>query len=697
MSPWEVGSASLAGVLPSDGLTLARARRLVPVLLALLAFVVYAWSAAPGLYWLDSQELGAAGVEWGSPHPTGFPLFCVLARAASLFPFGELAWRVHLVSAACTAVAVGVTARLCAEIAGDDVTAVAAGGGAGALLGASATVFRQATVTEVYAPTLAMLALCAWLAVRVARGGDRRVGLAMSLVAGIGVTGVHASFRLLLALPILGLLLWKLRAGARWVLAAPSLATLGALAMVLYLPLRSASGQVGALDWGHPGTLHALWDHAVSAARIRAAYADEMTATSAATLAHVRRFAELVESDFGAIALVAAAAGLLAAAWQARPRYAALLLLCVGVGDFLYTVRLNPMGIGERQDGVPLAFALAGFAALGIVAAARRFGRAAPFAAAAFALIVATPAAFAFAGARAALAASEAPRAWSELGLAAAPPRALVLTQNDSTSAGMLWLTTVEAARPDVAVLVRQHLWDSRRVAAILGRAGFQLGHGMTFGALFDSRHALLWELGVDDLPAASALAYGAPLARLSHGATAAGSQAAAVAGLARVFGDSQGADENERRQHGAAWVTLGRQALLASAPPAATRFFETAARVDPLSPAPLVNLGVLAAASGDFTRAAAYAEAALALSPDAANVLVNAARYRLALDQDALAHAHALRASRLDPRRAAAWSLLGTLAARSGDAPSARKFYERALSLDPSDADARTNLPRLK
>ncbi len=681
-----------------DPSALVRARRLVPVALAVLAFVVYAWFTAPGPYWLDSQELGAAGVQLGSPHPTGFPVFCVLARAASLFPFGELAWRVHMVSAVCAALAVGLTARLSAEIGGDDATAVTAGAGAGVLLGASATVFRQATVTEVYTPTLLLLVLAAWLAVRVARGGDRRVGLALCLVSGVGVAGVHASFRLLLALPVLALLIWRLRAGARWVLAAPALGTLGALGTLVYLPLRSASGHAAVLDWGHPQTFGALWDHAVVARRIRDAYAGEMAASSDALVGHARRFVDQLEYDLGAVALVAAGVGALLVAWRVRPRFAAFLLLVVAAGDFLYAIELNPMGLADRQNGVPLAFALAMLAAVGVTAAARRFGRGAPFAAAMFATIVAAPAAFSDGAARAAVAASDAPRAWAESGLLAAPGRAIALVQNDSTAAGMLWLTTVEAARPDAALLVRQHLWDVRTVRAVLARAQVaRAGPGApSLAGLAASGRPLVWELGVDRLPEGSAPSYGVPLARVER--VPAGTALAAIDAMARVFGDALAdGDENSRRQHGAAWLSLGRQALLARAPDAAVRFFENAARVDPRSAAAWINLGVMAASAGDHARAASFAERALVSSPDHVGALVNAARARLALGQDAAARVHAARATRLDPARAAAWSLLGTLAARAGDHESARRHYLRALARDPQDEDARVNLPKLR
>jgi hypothetical protein len=52
--------------------------------------MLYALFAPGGLFWLDSGELLAAVVRWGSPHPTGFPLICALARVATWIPLGEV-------------------------------------------------------------------------------------------------------------------------------------------------------------------------------------------------------------------------------------------------------------------------------------------------------------------------------------------------------------------------------------------------------------------------------------------------------------------------------------------------------------------------------------------------------------------------------------------------------------------------------
>src|SRR5262252_9322239 len=108
-----------------------RLTRVAPTAVGLAAFVAYAWLAAPGMYWFDSQEIGSAAVRLGVPHPTGFPLVMLVGRAlAWLLPYGELAFRVHLGSALAAALAVGLVARIAIELGGNDIPA--AWGGLGA-------------------------------------------------------------------------------------------------------------------------------------------------------------------------------------------------------------------------------------------------------------------------------------------------------------------------------------------------------------------------------------------------------------------------------------------------------------------------------------------------------------------------------------------------------------------------------------
>ena len=93
------------------------------VVLALLVWAGSVWLSAPGLTWLDSSELAAAGVTLGVPHAPGHPLYIVLAHLASLVPIGSAAFRVALLSGAFAAAAAWMTADLVEELAWDQATA----------------------------------------------------------------------------------------------------------------------------------------------------------------------------------------------------------------------------------------------------------------------------------------------------------------------------------------------------------------------------------------------------------------------------------------------------------------------------------------------------------------------------------------------------------------------------------------------
>src|SRR5207245_4090063 len=111
-------------------------RRVRGLVLFAAVFTVYLWAAPPGLYWLDSGELTSAAVSLGVAHPTGFPLFCLLGKAAALAPLGEVAFRVDLMSALCGAGAIyGLYRMLCGWL--GDTGAATAGAAFGALLPAA--------------------------------------------------------------------------------------------------------------------------------------------------------------------------------------------------------------------------------------------------------------------------------------------------------------------------------------------------------------------------------------------------------------------------------------------------------------------------------------------------------------------------------------------------------------------------------
>jgi tetratricopeptide (TPR) repeat protein len=623
-------------------------RRWTPRAVAMAGFAAYALVAPAGLYWLDSGELGAAVWQIGSPHPTGFPLYVALARLVALVPVGELAFRLHLASAAAAAVALGLVAALVAEVGGNRRAASVAGAGAAALLAVSLTFARQASVTEVYALTAALLAAGLYLYDRVARGADARHGLALALVAGLGI-GAHGSFRLLFALPLIVLLFVRLRRGARWPLLAPVVAIAAAAAIHLALPVRATTGRTAAVDWGHPRSAPALVDH-VDAVEIRASWGDRMLSREPLVLRDsAGRFFAGAGEELGALAALAALLGAIHLARDRRSRWLLFALASVLVGDAFYAIWLNPMGIADRQVGVPFALAVALLAGAGLVWLGRFAGRAGPFAAAAAAaVLVVGPAMATWADIGPV---GEAPRRFAEAALDGAPPRAVLLTRSDSLSAGVLFLQVAEGARPDLAALVRQRLADRERTAAVLGAPA-------TLAEILAGARPVLWEPGDDPLPTGHRLRAGPVAALLDR--DVAGDIERAAAEVASIFAGAE--DPVGRRTQAQALTALGRLAYQRGDVAGALRLFDRALAASRDHAEALVNRGVALSRLGRLAEAAEVTERALSSEPNRVRALLNAARYRLALGQKDRALGHLRRVVALDPTNPEAASALRAL-----------------------------------
>ena len=76
------------------------------ILALLVGFAATVAVAAPGVEWLDAGELTTAGYTLGVSHPPGQPGHALLIKAATLLPFGEIAFRANLLSGLATVLAV---------------------------------------------------------------------------------------------------------------------------------------------------------------------------------------------------------------------------------------------------------------------------------------------------------------------------------------------------------------------------------------------------------------------------------------------------------------------------------------------------------------------------------------------------------------------------------------------------------------
>lgn len=74
-------------------------KRYIPILISLFSFIIYSLTAYQNLTYTDNGELAAVAVSLGISHPTGYPLFTILAHIWSLLPLGlDIVYKLNLFS-----------------------------------------------------------------------------------------------------------------------------------------------------------------------------------------------------------------------------------------------------------------------------------------------------------------------------------------------------------------------------------------------------------------------------------------------------------------------------------------------------------------------------------------------------------------------------------------------------------------------
>lgn len=106
------------------------------------ALVLYTATLAPGLLPADAGEFQSVAARLAVAHPPGYPLYTLLAKAFTLLPIADIAWRVNWLSAVTAAAALALTAAAARRLSGS-----AWGGLAAALVLGTCTSF-WATATQ---------------------------------------------------------------------------------------------------------------------------------------------------------------------------------------------------------------------------------------------------------------------------------------------------------------------------------------------------------------------------------------------------------------------------------------------------------------------------------------------------------------------------------------------------------------------
>ncbi len=262
----------------------------LPALVVIGGAFAYMGTLADGPYWGDGIELAAAAHVLGIPHPTGYPLYALLAKAAQCLPLGTLGFRVNLLDAALGVWTAWLWYWIAWEIFGrlearrPKGTPSLFGWRLGAPMAAAAlaltlvwsrTFWIHAVTTEVYSLGMAVLAAGTWVVLRLTRRFDGRFWAAGWLLLGLALSNHRLALILAPALAVAGGvgLLQRIRAGAgalpsgwirtlwkrhgRALILGPMLTLVG-LTPHLYLPIRARAHPP--LNWGDPATLDRfLW------------------------------------------------------------------------------------------------------------------------------------------------------------------------------------------------------------------------------------------------------------------------------------------------------------------------------------------------------------------------------------------------------------------------------------------------------
>jgi hypothetical protein len=232
-----------------DSLTPRRLRFLVWLVVP-LTFAVYLLTLSPTVGLIDSGELAAGCYLLNILHPTGYPLYTMLGRLASLVPVAMVVNRVAVLSAVLAACGVGLLLLLGLRL---GVSRTVAGASA-LLLGFSFPVWAVAVDVEVYSLTL-VLVLLLWLAVESAeRGGPL---LILAYLAGLALTNHMSVASTVLGVALVVILSYRRELVRRF----PVLVLMFLLGIspYLFLVLRAKAGPL--LAWGNPSDLGGFMRH----------------------------------------------------------------------------------------------------------------------------------------------------------------------------------------------------------------------------------------------------------------------------------------------------------------------------------------------------------------------------------------------------------------------------------------------------
>lgn len=278
-------------------------RHLPSLLLPAFLLVIYLSTIAPGLTWAndgsDGGDLITAAYTGGVPHPTGYPLYLILARLFQTIPVGSLAYRTNLMSAVFAALSALLVYHIVNRALNEQSLKHAwfAALLASLAFGLTPLFWSQAVITEVYALQAFLTALILYLYLFPNPLPD----FMRAFILGLAM-GNHITTFLLLPLLFLDFPHPKPFASA---LTRKLIWFAMGISLYLTLPLRAQASPP--VNWGNPRTLERFW-WLVSGSLYRSYY---LQSPLLALSERLRAWTALMLEQFGWLGMVLAVTGLI--------------------------------------------------------------------------------------------------------------------------------------------------------------------------------------------------------------------------------------------------------------------------------------------------------------------------------------------------------------------------------------------------
>ncbi len=208
----------------------------------------------------DTFEFQVVAPQLAIAHPTGYPLYLLLAKLFTFVPISSVAWRINLASAVFALAALTIIYLIILQLDYQPIPALL-----GAIaIGLTPTFWSQAIEAEVYALQALITAVSLWFILEIGEwrvaSGEWRFALILAAIIGLGLTN-HLTTLFLIPAATLAFLFtlykygpplaaYRLLITDSWLLPKLLLATITPLALYAYLPIRWAATNEDRMGFG---------------------------------------------------------------------------------------------------------------------------------------------------------------------------------------------------------------------------------------------------------------------------------------------------------------------------------------------------------------------------------------------------------------------------------------------------------------